>query len=228
MLLLRGILLASAPALFWLWLFYRRDRWEKEPKSLVLRLYLFGALAAVPAYFAEYALLGRRGLWFDLFVAVGVVEELAKILPVLLFACRHRAFNEPMDGILYAVAAALGFATVENGLYAVYLGPLIIVPRSLTATLMHVGMSGLVGYQLGRARFLQRGRLWRVLTAFAVVVVLHGSYDLLLLRAAEPGVPALLGQLTVGLMIPTLLVMLWLAVRRADRLSPFRPPAQPR
>ena len=56
--LLRVVLLASAPALFWLWLYYRRDRWEKEPKALVLKLFGLGALVAIPAYLLEGALPG--------------------------------------------------------------------------------------------------------------------------------------------------------------------------
>ena len=39
-----------------------------------------------------------------------VVEEIGKILVVYYFVFRHPVFDEPIDGIVYAVTAALGIA----------------------------------------------------------------------------------------------------------------------
>jgi RsiW-degrading membrane proteinase PrsW (M82 family) len=137
------ILIASAPAFFWLWLFYRRDRWEPEPKARVLQLFGLGAVVAAPAYFVEGWLPGPWSGAYDNFVRVALVEELFKLLPVWLLVYRHRDFNEPMDGIVYLVACALGFATVENALYALQGGGRLLLFRACTSTLAHVGFSGL-------------------------------------------------------------------------------------
>ncbi|MHC4816755.1 MAG: PrsW family intramembrane metalloprotease, partial [Planctomycetota bacterium] len=51
--LLTWTLLASAPAFFWLWLFYRRDRWEPEPKAKVLKIFALGMAVAAPVYYLE-------------------------------------------------------------------------------------------------------------------------------------------------------------------------------
>lgn len=196
----RAILLASAPGLLFLWLFWKRDL-DREPKLLVLKLFGMGAVAAAPAYFLEGWLPGPTTRIYDNFVRVALVEELAKLLPFLLFARRHREFHGPMDGIVYAVAVALGFATVENALYARAFGGDVIVYRAFTSTLAHVAFSGLWGYAFGLGR--------RGAPAFAASVGLHGAYDLLL----SPGAPHLLA---LGVLLPALLFVLYLAVRAAN------------
>ncbi len=220
MLLARIILFAAAPSLFWLWLFYRRDRWEPEPKALVLKVFVAGALSALPAWLLQTFLPGPVHPLYDMLVRVALVEEACKLIPVILVATRTRQMNEPMDGIIYAVAAALGFATVENVLYGLWLGPAILVARAFTSTLAHVALSGLVGYQIGRWRM--GGSPARILVAFLAVVGLHGAYDLLLMTGAGQVTSPWVARLTVLLMIPALLGLLFWAIRLADRASPFR------
>ena len=197
----RAILFASAPGLLFLWLFWKRDS-DREPKLLVLKLFALGAVFAAPAYFLEGWLPGPTSRLYDNFVRVSLVEELMKLLPFLLFARRHREFQGPMDGIVYAVAVALGFATVENALYAKAFGNDVIVLRAFTSTLAHLAFSGLWGYAFGLRR--------RPVPAFAAGVALHGAYDLLL----SPGAPHLLA---LGALLPALLFVLYLAVRSANR-----------
>ena len=220
MLLARIILLAAAPPLFWLWLFYRRDRWEPEPKALVLKVFVAGALTSIPAWLLQISLPGPTHPIYDYFVRVALVEEACKLIPVMIVAVRSRQMNEPMDGIIYAVAAALGFATVENVLYALWLGPAILVARAFTSTLAHLALSGLVGYQIGRWRMGRSpAHIW---IAFFGVVGLHGAYDLLLVTGAGQVRSPMVARLTVLLLIPALLGLLFLALRLADRASPFR------
>ncbi|MCK6461685.1 MAG: PrsW family glutamic-type intramembrane protease [Planctomycetes bacterium] len=197
----RALLLASAPTLLFLYLFWRRDA-RREPKALVLKLFALGAVAAAPAYFIEAWLPGPTTRLYDNFIRVGLVEELMKLLPFLVFIYRHREFDEPMDGIVYAVAVALGFATVENALYATAYGGDILVYRAFTSTLAHVAFTGLWGYAFGLRARRVRG--------FAAGVALHGAYDLLL----SPGAPHLLALLAL---LPALLLVLYLAVRSANR-----------
>ncbi|MFI5403962.1 MAG: PrsW family intramembrane metalloprotease [Planctomycetota bacterium] len=197
----RAILLASAPGLLFLWLFWKRDL-DREPKLLVLKLFGLGAIAAAPAYFLEGWLPGLAAGWYDNFVRVALVEEAAKLLPFLLFAYPRREFCGPMDGIVYAVAVALGFATVENVLYANAFGGTVLVYRAFTSTLAHVAFSGLWGYAFGLRR--------RAVPAFAAAVALHGAYDLLL----SPGAPHLLALVAL---LPALLLVLYFAVRNANR-----------
>ena len=219
------VLLASAPGLFWLWMFYRRDRWEPEPLTKVLQLFLAGAVVAGPVWLVEKMLPGS-GLWIDAFLCVALVEEVGKLLPVWWLAYYHKEFNEPMDGIVYAVAAALGFATVENALYAFYLGPQLLVARAFTSTLAHVAFSGMVGYHMGRAKFKDGGRKRLVLRALLAVVVLHGTYDLVLAWSAGPTGSEAVGRQTILVMVPAMLLLLFWAMQRACAASPFRPEAE--
>ena len=224
MVLFRCILLATAPAVFWMWLYYRRDRWEPEPKLLVLKLFGYGVLMAIPVWYLQPFLPGPEDRLYDNFVRVAFLEEFFKLLPLVWFAHRRREFNEPMDGIVYAVAAALGFATVENVIYAMVLGPKLLLARAFTSTLAHVGFSGLIGYAFGAARFRAKGERRGLVRSFLAVVALHGAYDLMLTSGAQPGVPDWVPRVTIVVMIPTLLGLLFWASHLADRASPFRPP----
>ena len=116
------------------------------------------------------------------FLVIGPCEELAKFLAVRLFVYRNKEFNEPLDGIIYAAAAALGFASLENVLYVidwhtghVQWGALGI--RSLLALPGHVIFATTWGYALGRQKFDPRYRVWPMVMLAAL---LHGLYDFLL------------------------------------------------
>jgi len=50
-----GLLLvvAIAPALFWLLYFYRKDKYEPEPLSWIVKIFLLGALIVIPIAIGE-------------------------------------------------------------------------------------------------------------------------------------------------------------------------------
>ena len=223
---LRILLGASAPALFWLWLFWKRDRWQREPKRVVLKLFALGAVAAAPTYFLEMVLPVFGDGWgarlYDNFIRVALVEEAMKFAVVWIFAYRHKEFDEPMDGIVYAIAVALGFATVENCLYAVWLDESVLVQRAFTSTLAHVGFTGIIGYHFGFALLKppEKRRAFKLL-GLAVAVFYHGVYDYLVTLPNADLIP----RLAVLLGIPALLINLWWLCKNADDASPFRPDA---
>ena len=47
-------------------------------------------------------------------LAIGPIEEIAKILPFIFVVLRFPEFDEPIDGIIYASFIGLGYAAVEN------------------------------------------------------------------------------------------------------------------
>lgn len=104
------------------------DRWEPEPRGLLVFGFLWGAVMSVAialivdvaAQFTDYVL----GISPDLSDVLGtvvqapVVEETAKGLGVLLiFLIARKYFDGPVDGIVYAATIAGGFAFTENILY---------------------------------------------------------------------------------------------------------------
>jgi len=220
MTVVRCLLLAAAPALFWLWNLYRRDRWEPEPKRLVLRLFLLGAASALPVYLLQGLLPGGPRL-YDNFVRAALVEEVMKWLPLALVAYRHREMDEPMDGILYGVAAGLGFAAVENAHHAILLGEGTLLPRAFTATLAHVGFGGIAGLHAGLAKTQRRPLL--LFRGLFAAWALHGLYDLLLSYSSHPVHGDLVARIALVGVVPLLLLLVVLAVRLADRASPHRP-----
>src|SRR5574341_1952935 len=113
------VALAVAPVAFWLWYFQMRDRLRPEPRALVIRVFVLGGIAAIPAAFLELFTLAAAGLTIgrqnasDAVAAafiIGLIEESLKFIAVLIGVYRHLEFDEVMDGIMYAVAASLGFA----------------------------------------------------------------------------------------------------------------------
>ena len=119
-----------ASALFFAYILYWLDRYEKEPVLLLGGVFLWGAVVAAGSAFLINTTLGMGIYIFtgsnaatDL--ATGsliapLVEETLKGLAVLgVFLVFHNEFDSVLDGIIYAGVAALGFAATEN-IYYIY------------------------------------------------------------------------------------------------------------
>ncbi|MEZ5987527.1 MAG: PrsW family intramembrane metalloprotease [Planctomycetota bacterium] len=219
----RYVLLALAPGLFWLWWLRRRDDLDPEPLRLVLLDFALGiglalgVLALRPSLDAWVLSLPEASRRFaDAFLATAPVEEVAKMLPLFL-AWRRRAFDEPLDGVIYGTAVALGFASLENFLYLRMSGdPVLILMRGFTAVPIHVACSGATGLLFGIAKF-RRGpeRPLLILCGLIFAIALHGLYDWLL------AAPDLWQQrLALTAVVPAAFVLLALKIRWARGNSP--------
>lgn len=213
--------LALAPGLFWLWFFVRKNDYRPEPRRLLAATFVWGMLAVLPAALIETPLLGdlldnpdlplRIAAAQFLFV-VGPVEEGCKFLAVRLHAYRSRYFEEPMDGLVYAAAASLGFASAENFFYVLTFGPEVMIARAPLSTLAHLVFGCIWGYALG-AGIRRTGGAAFALAGLAVAAGLHGAFN-----AAVFGPYPLAG---IGLVV---LGAFWTMSRFnwARRISPFR------
>ena len=226
MALLGYTILAFAPGLFWLWFFVRGRAYRPKPGRLLVYAFLLGMLFTLPAAALEFAFLNLAEIEVgrDLATAaaamlfvVGPVEELSKFLAVRLGPYRSLYFDEPRDGLVYAVAASLGFASLENLVYILTFGPEVMVGRAPFSTLAHVIFGSFWGIALGvQKQEGRRGRgLWLVAGLFAAAAV-HGVFNILV-HTLSP----------VGLLLVLLLVSLglWWTLSRfrwAQRVSPFR------
>jgi len=221
-------IVGAAPSVFLLVFFYLKDRYEPEPRGHVALAFAKGALATVPAYAASWALARAVGdEWlalgglparaFDAVVLAAVCEEVPKWI-AFLFIYRWNEFDEPLDGVVYGVALALGFATVENILCVVRDGLATGVLRAIFAVPAHALFGAVMGFYFGRAKFGAAARA-RALVIFALVaaVALHGAYDFILqaLRGAWMYAAVALGSF-----------LLWVFVLRrvhhAQDASPFK------
>lgn len=169
------LVLAIAPALFILWYVYRKDCYEPEPLGMVVRAFLLGALMVIPAAVIEYPFPS------DLItssVVAPVVEELLKFSVVFFFVYRLPEFNEPVDGIVYAAAAGLGFAALENIFYVLEGGIAVGIFRAVASVPGHMIFSCSWGFALGIARFRpEPARRGIIAAGLAGGILLHGIFN---------------------------------------------------
>ena len=208
--LLISILLAVIPAFLLLFYFYKRDKQKPERFGRVLRVFAFGILSVIPAIIIELVLDSFLGegktfllLFIEAFIVAALVEESLKLLTVRLFAYNRPEFDEVTDGIVYTVAASLGFAVLENVLYSLDGTIGIILMRGLTAVPLHSIASGIMGYYIGLSKMSGKSYFGRGLL-FAVFI--HGIYDVVLFT--ETGF--------AFLVIP-LLVICWFILRKLTK-----------
>lgn len=169
------LVLAIAPAVFILWYVYRKDSYEPEPLRLVVRVFLLGGLSVLPAAVIEYPF--PSGIITSSVVAP-FVEEIIKFGVVFFFVYRLPEFDEPVDGIIYAAAAGLGFAAVENIFYVVEGGIAVGVLRAVASVPGHMIFSCIWGFALGTVKFQKgpaRGSI--MIAGLAGAIMLHGIFN---------------------------------------------------
>lgn len=220
--------LAVAPSLGLFLLFYLRDKYEKEPLGLLLKTFLMGALTVIPVGMAEHLLFNLWGvdlndasnLWTFLLMMVflvALIEEVAKFAVVRFYVWNKKAFNEPYDGIMYAVMASLGFATIENILYVMMFDEVVAWLRALLTVPLHVLVAVIMGYYVGLAKYSPHGTKHPdMYTGLWLAIFFHGLFNFLV--ASE-----VLGLI---LMAPLLVAWVWRLGLKASRLeaeaSPFK------
>lgn len=224
-------------AVAWVIYFRRKDRASPEPLGLMLAVVGGGALS-VPVALAGYGGFEAAGLvteWEDLAgpnliwavrvaLRIGLVEEAAKMLPVVAIILFTKQLDEPLDGIIYAACSALGLAAGET-VFMVRGGELGLVDglaRALSAPLSHAMLSAPWG--LGLALFLLRKQRWGLPLGFGLSVAFHGAYDLLLSR---PEIPSFTSSILILALWIWLLVMTPRLARSAQQQTPAPTPLAP-
>ena len=193
----------ALPALFWAVYHYHKDRHLPEPAGNLLLCFALGMLAAGLSK-AMYIGLEPIGLRFDALaladsnplgllayalLAIGPIEELAKMAPFLLVVIRLRAFDEPLDGIVYASFIALGYAAVENYHYLDFLTGFEAFARGFAGPVIHILFASIWAYWITRA-WLAKGPIVRpALCGFLLAAGLHGLYDFMVLRYPVSALP---------------------------------------
>lgn len=121
------LLLAIAPITIVILYIYFKDKYEKEPIGILTKSFLLGAtvsiiLTFVLGYIASVfiPLTDVKNIFQQFvkaFIVVALVEEFSKYVVVKFYAQKNKEFNEPFDGIVYAVMVSMGFAALGNILY---------------------------------------------------------------------------------------------------------------
>jgi RsiW-degrading membrane proteinase PrsW (M82 family) len=212
---------AIAPGISLLTYVYLKDRYDAEPVHMVVRMFLLGMLVVIPIMVIQRGLLlwfGDSPVAFAFLISAGVEESL-KWFVLYHIIYNHTEFDEPYDGIVYATAVALGFATLENVLYAFFqpssFGSLLV--RALLPVSGHALFGVTMGYYLGKAKFAAGPRT-RLFLALSIILPLfwHGLYDWIMLTAKSDW---------MWFIVP-LMAYLWIRgirrIQRANSRSPFR------
>ena len=121
------------------------------------------------------------------FVVVALVEEFSKYIIVRYYAQPKKAFNEPFDGIVYAVMVSMGFAFTENILYVMEGGLSTALLRAFTAVPAHATFGILMGFFIGKAKFSNKKWLYN-LSGLLLAMIFHGAYDFFLFLPWIPGI----------------------------------------
>jgi RsiW-degrading membrane proteinase PrsW (M82 family) len=177
-----------APILVLIGVFALRDV-RREPLGLLLSTFLVGLLSVLPALMiavlASLAPVSSPwwGAAYGAFAVAATPEELLKFLVIRGFSARQPAFDETMDGLVYGVTAALGFAALENALYVIQGGWLTAVLRAVTAVPMHAATGAILGYGVARSRFGARSHR-TVYAGLSAAILVHGLYDFALIATA--------------------------------------------
>jgi RsiW-degrading membrane proteinase PrsW (M82 family) len=216
------LMIAFAPCIFWLWLIYKWDKYQPEPKLLIIRTFLIGMGVAIPVAIVELilypgSLTGNLSLIsaaYAAFIVAGLTEEVGKYLVVRWSVYNNSHFDEPSDGLIYSAAAALGFASLENVVYLLSYGWEIILIRGLFSNLAHVLFTMLWGYPLALTKLgivKSKSLVW--LGLFAAIIA-HGIFDFLFFT--ETIYTLLVIPLFIAMVIGFILMM-----RHANRISVF-------
>lgn len=181
--------LAIIPGLLLIIYVYKKDKVEKEPVRLIVRLIIFGILSCIAAAALEQAestILPRypqgsvENALVQSFLMAALVEETVKYLATRFGSWRYQGFNYRFDGIVYAVSAAVGFAIYENILYVASYGFATAVVRAFTAVPLHAFCGVFMGvfYSYSKkASLTGKPVIGWTLLALLVPMCIHGVYD---------------------------------------------------
>lgn len=219
--LLSVLAAAIAPGVALLAYFYWKDRYDAEPLSIVLKLFLTGVLIVLPAMVVQRGLtlwLGDSPILFSFVISAGV-EELLKFFVLYHIIFNHTEFDEPYDGIVYATAVSLGFATLENVLYA-FLQPATfgtLMARALLPVSGHALFGVFMGYSMGKAKFSAGKQVkYHLWMAVLIPLVWHGGYDFMMRTVPSDW---------IWVAVPFMFLLWFRGIRRVNRanaVSPFR------
>ncbi len=186
------VVAALVPAIALMIYVYNKDRIEKEPPGLILRLFVFGALSTFAAMGVELLLTRLFGLFLseespvfvfiDNFLIVALTEEYCKRAVAVGFTWRHPAFNFRFDAVVYAASSALGFAALENVLYVLMYGFGTALTRAVLSVPLHGFCGVFTGLYLGQAKACEcvgneRGKRAALAKSLVIPTLMHGFYD---------------------------------------------------
>ncbi|MBI5079229.1 PrsW family intramembrane metalloprotease [Candidatus Wolfebacteria bacterium] len=203
------LILGLLPSFAWLFFFLKEDG-RPEPKTMIAKVFLAGAFITIPAVYFQLLAQGwlriiNIGQYdFVSFLTLAAIEEILKFSAAYFMVRKSRFFDEPIDAMIYLIAAALGFAVVEN--IAVMLGTKqiseaigVIILRFVGATLLHALSSGIVGYYWAR-NLMEKGE-GLILKGLVLATLLHGFFNYFIMLFMEAMIYPILFLVIIALFV---------------------------
>jgi RsiW-degrading membrane proteinase PrsW (M82 family) len=197
-LLLTAFLAGVLPSLLWLSFWLLEDRKHPEPKKYLFFVFIAGMAVVVPIVLplekfvqAQATAVGYASEGLIVLFFWAAIEEVFKFAAAYVAALHWRVFDEPLDGVIYMITAALGFAALENMLFL--LNPLSLGKieqtivtgdlRFIGATVLHVLSSATIGLCLAFA-FSKSVAIRRYAALMGVVLatILHTAFNFFILN----------------------------------------------
>lgn len=186
--------LAIAPGIAICLFIYLKDKYNREPLGLLILSFFMGMLTIIPAVVIQLSLtkpverlMGGGILYIAVFayLIVALSEEYSKFLALRYIPYKRKAFDDPFDGIIYAVMVGMGFATLENIGYVMQHGIGTGILRMFLSVPAHGTFAILMGYHVGLAKFDPANRKKHMRQAIFWPVLFHGTFDFLLFLPKE-------------------------------------------
>lgn len=204
------IVLGTVPSLIWLFYYLKQDT-DKEPKKIILQVFLLGGVATLWALILESLYLEVLLLFgfkcetceglvpdflgaanfqilsatsFVIIFGLAFIEEFLKYAVVKTRMLHDRNFDLPIDAMIYLIVSALGFAAVENIGYILADADNalgILYFRFLTATLLHALASAIVGYFFALSLIHKKNHFAYLSVGIISATMLHTAFNGLIL-----------------------------------------------
>ncbi len=203
------ITLVIFPVLLWLWVFRKNDIGDIEPKKMILKLVLiWGGLAALlsigiegivnnvidPSSHKEFDFLTRDSnainfsaiSYVVIFLYVSI-EELVKFITLWVGSFHSKYFTQVIDGVIYGVSVALGFAFVENTIYFISFNfnrvesmdnwqiIISVLIRAVAPLMSHMVTTGIVGLSIGKKKFGYSNS--SIVKGLIIAIIIHFIYN---------------------------------------------------
>lgn len=185
-------ILAILPSILILYYVFKRDRFQEDKKEVIITFFLGSStvlvldlLIPITEAFADSFFSGIAKDAFIMYFRAATLEESVKMLVLYFYAYRLGNFNEPMDAIVFATAASVGFAAIENVDY-VFSGETqnqsfnIAFVRAFSAVPLHALCGIIMGTFFGLAIFATKNNKRYLFLSLALPILIHGSYNFVL------------------------------------------------
>lgn len=180
---------AVSPVLFFLLFIFLKFKYRDGDFSLFFKVFVIGVISILLVIIADW-IIRKAGLnslhsfhrtLFYAFILTAGLFEFVKFLVIRIYAYKDKRFVNISDGIVYSLAAALGFTT-SYSVYAFFFPPQYIQPCTFAWSIgpAVLSMAAIMGFFFGIAQ-KRRYSILDLLTGLVAAIVLHGVYRFCLL-----------------------------------------------